>query len=65
MVTDVFIFRHSNRMDRSKNKKEQDKWLNSERYMENPWDSPLSKFGIKNTKKMVDRLMKHTNVTRV
>lgn len=52
-------------MDRSDDSKEKKKWLKSKRYIENPWDSPLSELGIENAKKMADRLMKYTDVTKI
>lgn len=64
-MTNIFVCRHSNRMDRSDDSKEKEKWLKSKRYIENPWDSPLSELGIKNAKKMADRLMKYTDVTKI
>jgi hypothetical protein len=54
----IFIFRHANRKDRSKDKKERDSWFKSKRYKENPWDIPLSKLGKKNTRQMAENLLK-------
>lgn len=63
MPNNIFVIRHSNRMDKSE--EERKKWFESKRFMENKHDSPLSKLGIENCKNIADNLMKHTDVTKI
>ena len=61
-MTEIFICRHTDRLDKSK---EKDYWFKGKRIKENPWDSPLSSTGIYNSKRMADKLMKKTDMTTI
>lgn len=64
-MPNIIVFRHSNRMDKSTDNDERNKWFNSKRFKQNVYDSPLSKLGIDNVKKMADNLINNTNIKRV
>ena len=42
----IYLLRHAERMDQSKNAEEREAWVKSQRYKNNPYDIPLSLNGI-------------------
>ena len=42
----IYLLRHAERIDQSNHKKEKQNWINSLRYKTNPYDIPLSLFGV-------------------
>lgn len=55
----IYLLRHAERMDQSKNQTEKDIWVKSSRYKTNPYDSPLSLDGITHIFTNIDKILKN------
>lgn len=67
MGKDLYIIRHSNRIDlNNNNKHELEEWLKSERHKENKKDPPISSLGKLNTSIMALNLLNHVkDITQI
>ncbi len=55
----IYLLRHAERIDQSKDNKEKEAWINSQRYKTNPYDIPLSLFGITQAYGNIGKILKN------
>lgn len=55
----IYLLRHAERIDQSKDIKEKEAWINSQRYRTNPYDIPLSLYGITQAYTNIGKVLKN------